>query len=411
MKIPTVFTKFFHRFILFFDILFGKNAYYYRGVKKYDLIIFDTIFPHPISGFRLEEFTSLLSEFKSSKILIVPEAYNFLNTDEKLHANHINALVEKKENLKNKIRPISGFININTKLFYCLFISHIYRYIDILEKYEIPFIFTLYPGSDFQMNNDNCDSKLRKTLSSKMFKKVIVTQKITKDYLLEKKFCNEDQIEFIFGCVVPQHSLKKKLSAKSYYSQDKNTLDICFCAAKYMPKGIDKGYDVFINLAHALISKYDFIKFHVIGGFSENDIDITAIAQNITFYGYQDFENLQSLFQKMDILISPNKPFLLRNGAFDGFPLGTVVEAALNGVMVMLTDELKQNTTFVDQQEVIILENNSEFIEEAIIALISKPKRIAEIAINGKLKFQEVYSNKVQMNSRTDILKKYIGNS
>ena len=103
MKIPTVFTKFFHRFILFFDILFGKNAYYYRGVKKYDLIIFDTIFPHPISGFRLEEFTSLLSEFKSSKILIVPEAYNFLNTDEKLHANHINALVEKKENLKNKI--------------------------------------------------------------------------------------------------------------------------------------------------------------------------------------------------------------------------------------------------------------------------------------------------------------------
>ena len=41
----------------------------FKGLKKYDLIIYDNIYPHPVSGFRLEEFTVLLKEFKSSKSL------------------------------------------------------------------------------------------------------------------------------------------------------------------------------------------------------------------------------------------------------------------------------------------------------------------------------------------------------
>ncbi|MEC5157853.1 glycosyltransferase family 4 protein [Chryseobacterium sp. MP_3.2] len=388
-----------------------KVSYFYKGLYKSDLIIFDTIFPHPVSGFRLEEFTSLLSEFKTSKILVNPEAYNFLNTAEELHPIHINELVRKNPDLKNKLKPIRGFVNINTKLFYCLFISHIYRYIEILEKHQISFVFTLYPGSDFQMNNEECDQKLRRTLSSKMFKKVIVTQKVTKDYLLKKNFCTEDQIEFIFGCVVPQNSLIKDLTAKQYYSQGKDTLDICFCAAKYMPRGVDKGYDVFIEVAHKLLLKYNFVKFHIVGGFTENDIDVTAILNNIHFYGYQDFDQLQGIFKKMDILISPNKPFLLRNGSFDGFPLGTVVEAALNGVMVMLSDGLEQNTTFVNDEEVVIIDSDSKLIETILEELINEPQRIAQIAKKGTLKFQEIYSNEAQMTPRLKVLKNIISNS
>lgn len=401
----------FSRLKLLINILRKKELYFYKGLKKYDLIIFDTIFPHPVSGFRLEEFTVLLSEIKKSKILVNPDAYNFLNTAEELHPIHINELVKNYPKFKNKIKPLKSFVNINTKLFYCLFISHIYKYIEILEKHQIPFVFTLYPGSDFQMNNEECNHKLRRSLSSKMFKKVIVTQKVTKDYLLKNNFCSEDQIEFIFGCVVPQNSLIKDLTPKQYFSQGKDTLDICFCAAKYMPRGMDKGYDVFIEVAHKLLLKYNFVKFHIVGGFKENDIDVTAILNDIHFYGYQDFDQLQGIFKKMDILISPNKPFLLRNGSFDGFPLGTVVEAALNSVMVMLSDGLEQNTKFTNGEEVVIIDSDSKLIETILEELINKPQRIAQIAKKGTLKFQEIYSNELQMTPRLKVLNNIISNS
>lgn len=386
----------------------GRITYFYKGLKKYDLIIFDNIYPHPVSGFRLEEFTSLLTTFEKSKILLSPDSYPTVATSKELHPIHIDDLLTQNPNLKGKLKLLKGFVNINTKLFYCVFINNIYRFLDVLEKNEIPFVFTLYPGGGFAMDNEVCDTKLKKVLSSKMFRKVIVTQKITHSYLLEKKFCNHEQIQYIFGGVVPQNSLIKDTSKKKYYMHGKNTLDICFCAAKYMPKGIDKGYDVFIELAHAMVLQYSFIRFHVIGGFDENDIDISAIKEYINFYGYQKFEALENIFHGMDIIISPNKPFVLMNGAFDGFPLGTVIEAALNGVMIILSDGLQQNTTFVDQQELIIVESNSKYIQEIIEELISEPNKIKAIATAGQQKFRNIYSNKVQMDQRIELLKKYM---
>lgn len=281
-----------------------------KGIKKYDLLIYDDIYPHPISGFRLEEFTVLLKEFKNSKILTLNESYGVLNTPKNDHKEHIKNLLINNIELKNKIKLRKGLINVNTQLFYCVFINNIFNFIDVLEKNNIPFLFTLYPGGGFRINNEECDRKLRKVLSSPLFKKVIVTQKITKEYLVRKHFCSEEKIEFIFGCVVPQISIEKTLSEKKTYPLYKNTLDIGFCAGKYMSKGLDKGYHVFIELAHLLSAKYDFIKFHVIGGFDDNDIDITKIKNKVVFYGYRPFEELQYLFSYFDILVSPNKPFV-----------------------------------------------------------------------------------------------------
>lgn len=301
-----------------------------------------------------------------------------------------------------------GFVNLNAKLFYCIFINNIYEFINPLEKFKLPFVFTLYPGGGFQMNDDQSDLKLKRILSSPMFKKVIVTQHVTKDYLITNQFCAEDKITLIFGGVVPQNSLIKDDSGRKNYLVNKATLDICFCAGKYMPKGLDKGYDVFIALAHLLAKKYDFIKFHVIGGFDAEDIDVSEIKDKIEFYGYQKFENLESIFKGIDIIISPNKPFVLNKGSFDGFPLGTVVEAALNGVLAIVTDELNQNTNFINNKELIITESDSLSLEKVLTNLIDTPSRIIEIAHNGKLKFQQVYSNTIQMQPRIELLQKLI---
>ncbi|MEC4004435.1 glycosyltransferase [Flavobacterium sp. SUN052] len=389
----------------------GKKSIYYKGLKKYDLIIYDDIFPHPVSGFRTEEYEVLLKSFPNSKLITIPSAYKIVKTPQELHKVHIARFSKEHPSIKHKITVQKRFNSINAKLFYCVFLNNIFKFVELLEKKNIRFAFTLYPGGGFQMNDSNSDANLKRVLSSPMFEKVLVTQKVTRDYLLKNNFCSEDKIEFIFGGVVPQKSLIKNLSNKKYYSKEKTTLDICFCAGKYMPKGLDKGYDVFIELAHLLHEKYSFINFHIIGGFDETDIDVSKIKQNTTFYGYQKFEDLEKIFNTIDIIISPNKPFLLGKGAFDGFPLGTVVEAALNGVLVLLSDSLQQNDTFVDKTEVIIIENNSDRIEKIISDLIQNPEQISKIAKKGTVKFQEVYSNDFQMKPRIELLKNCISKS
>lgn len=380
----------------------------YKGLKKTDLLIFDDIFPHPVSGFRFEEFTVLLNTLKKSKIIVEPSAYRIVGTPVEIHKQHIKEFEVQHKALKNKIKLKRGFVNTNAKLFYCIFINNIFRNLSWLEKYKIPFVFTLYPGGGFQLNEITSDNKLKNVFLSPMFRKVIVTQKITHDYLIEKKLCPPEKIEFIFGGVVPQVSLNKDLREKKTYLINKNTFDICFCAAKYTSKGVDKGYDVFIDFAIELSKQYDFVRFHVIGGFTDEDIDIFSIKDKIKFYGYQNFDSLGAIYKNMDALISPNKAFILGKGAFDGFPLGTVVEAVLNGVVALITDELKQNYTFVPDVDLILIESKKESIIKYVTDLIENPEKLYAISENGRLKFEKVYSNEIQMLPRIALLQNEI---
>lgn len=383
---------------------------FYKGFTKRDLLIYDDIFPHPVSGFRVEEFSVLLTKFNNSKIITEPTAYPIVKTPKKDHKKHVLEFLNQKVDLKNKIKFKRGFYNINAKLFYCIFLSNVFKNLIWLEKYKIPFVFTLYPGGGFRLNDPVSDQQLKEVLTSSLFRKVIVTQRITRDYLVEKKLCSLEKIEFIFGGVVPQISLEKDLTSKRSYLNNKNTFDICFCAAKYTLKGDDKGYDVFIECANRIAYQYDFVRFHVVGGFEENDIDVSLIKNKITFYGYQNFEALGGIYQQMDVLISPNKAFVLSKGAFDGFPLGTVVEAVLNGVVVLLTDELKLNSVFKPDEEIILIDSNSESILEKINYLIENPEKMYLISKKGRQKFLKIYSNEIQMKPRIAVLENEILN-
>ena len=385
-----------------FENVFLKKRFV-KGFHKYDLLIYDNIFPHPLSGFRYEEFKELLKEFKNSKIIAEPLSYPVVRSNVKMHKVHMQEIQIFFPFLKGKI---SNHIieNINSRLFYCVFLNNIHRNLECLEKYNIPFIFTLYPGGGFQVKDEVSDKQLFRVLKSPQFKKVIVTQLYTKDYLIANNFCEVDKIEYIFGGVVPQVSLNTDLKGRKNYP-DKETFDIVFCAAKYMPRGVDKGYDVFIDLAHRLIKEYSFIRFHVIGGFDEEDVNVNLLGDAITFYGYQKFEDLAAIYKGMDVILSPNKPFFLGKGAFDGFPLGTVVEAVLNGVVALITDKLKQNTVFDEGDEIIIIKDDVDAIKKIIIDLIEQPSKLKNIAVRGRDKFLKIYSNEYQMSPRIELLR------
>ena len=379
----------------------------YKGLKKYDLIIYDDLFPHPSSGFRLAEFTALLQHFENSKMIASAKSYAWVRTPATDHKKHVAVFTENYPGLKNKMRIQKRFFNINAKVFYCIFLNNIFNNLEWIEKYQIPFVFTLYPGGGFEIEGIQSDSRLKKVLASPMFRKVIVTQKLALDYLLDNNFCKPAQAEYIFGGVVPQTALKS-IFHKKQYLKDKQTLDLCFCAAKYMPKGLDKGYDVFIEAAVKLAAAFDFIRFHVIGGFDANDIDVSAIGDKIRFYGYQKFDGLQEIYNNMDVIVSPNRPFLLGKGAFDGFPLGTVVEAVFNGVVAVISDKLSQNTVFIDGNELVIAESNSDSIVSAIKIFIDNPEKLHLMANAGKNKFLNVYSNLTQLPPRQAVLQQEI---
>jgi len=392
------------RFLKFRKLLNFDFFIFFKGLKKVDLLIYDDVFPHPVSGFRHEEFSVLLSGFKKSKIILSSKSYPLLKTPISDNKKHVQGLIRTNKKFKRKIVFRTGLININAKLFYCIFINNIYENIEWLEKYKIPFVFTLYPGGGFEMNDVESDFKLRKVFNSEMFRQVIVTQKVTEDYLIKNNFCVAHKIIYVFGGVVPQISLNTGIALKKYYP-NKETFDIVFCAAKYMPKGLDKGYDIFVELAHNLIKKYDFVLFHVVGGFDKEEIDVSLLGNKIAFYGYQKFEDLAAIYKKMDVIVSPNKPFLYGKGAFDGFPLGTVIEAVLNGVVAIVTDELNQNTVFENEKEIMIINSDVASIEEMIISFIQNPEKLIAISKNGRKKFLEIYSNDYQMNPRIKLLR------
>ena len=105
-----------------------------KGYNQVDLFIYDDIFPHPISGFRYEEFKVLLHHFESSRIFSEPLSYPLVNSDSSMHKTHVIEFKAKYPELKNKLVVKKTGVNIYTKLFYCVFLNNIYSNLYWLEK-------------------------------------------------------------------------------------------------------------------------------------------------------------------------------------------------------------------------------------------------------------------------------------
>src|ERR1035441_953476 len=107
---------------------------------------------------------------------------------------------------------------------YVIFLNNIFGHVEFLEKARLPFVFELYPGGGFYLNEAESDAHLERVVSSPMFRKVIVTQNVTRDYLLRKKFCEREEIEFIYGVVEASDALSEVPGRRVRYGADKRCL-------------------------------------------------------------------------------------------------------------------------------------------------------------------------------------------
>jgi glycosyltransferase involved in cell wall biosynthesis len=274
------------------------------------------------------------------------------------------------------------------KLAVLIFVNVTNSLLHFLERNQIPFIFIMFPGGGFRINQKVADDKIRRICKSGFFKKVIVTNKLAQEYLIEKKFCRPENIHILKSA--GKFTEIEKLKPKQRYPQDKPTFDLAFVAYKYMPKGLDKGYDLFIESAKVLAKKYDAMRFHVVGGFDENEIDVTEIREKIIFYGRRDTEFLIDFYSRMDIFLSPNRPFVLSKGSFDGFPLGG--HAQFCGVALFVTDELKLNNKYTDD-EILIIKPEVHDILAKLEFYYSNLKALYDLSQKGQERIHNLGSN------------------
>ena len=178
-----------------------------------DILIFDRMFPKENSGFRFAEFDEYFNHFDSIAAITTLEDIKFTSTidSEENRKKIVNTYNEKLGKEKVFYNNECIFNIKNSKLLYCVFLGIIYRCLE-KEKIKLPFVFTLYPGGHFGLDVPESDRMLKKVMKSPYFRKVIVTQQCTYDYLLYKRLCPKEKIEFIFGGVVDSRLFQKDFS-------------------------------------------------------------------------------------------------------------------------------------------------------------------------------------------------------
>jgi len=372
-----------------------------------DLVILDDTFPFLLSAFRVFEFNYYLETFDNVE---VHSRFRTFSSDKPLKPSRVlDDYYRLYPKNAHKIVKFNRRRRVKGQLVYFVFLENAIQFIDFIEQNKIPFVFTLYPGGGFQIGQVRSDENLRRICSSSYFRGVIATQKITRDYLISNSFCDKEMVEFIYGGVFPSEYLASSGSVKKYYKQDKCTFDVCFVAHKYMPRGIDKGYDVFIEVAKKLSKSHKDIHFHVVGSFDKHDIDVRGIDERIRFYGPRATSFFSEFYSDMDIILSPNAPFILNAGGFDGFPTGSCIEAGICGVAVFCTDQLQQNIHFRDNSNIVITTRDPSDICERITHYYENCDRLYDLSEEGKNLFRSIFSEQYQLIPGRNVISRYLG--
>jgi glycosyltransferase involved in cell wall biosynthesis len=370
------------------------------------LLILDDLFPFLGTGFRVAEFSAYLSHWLDAEVHIdTKSAVWQVYTDRQKLQTVADRYAQNHPTHRARIKEYNVWRQLNFSMGYNVFLNLAAQFVHIYEKNNIPFVFTLYPGGGFKFNDAKSDANLKRVFGSPMFRKVITTQTITTDYLLTNDVCAPSDIVFIFG-VPLLTDFRISTSERKRFGVNKPTFDVCFVANRYSPQGKDKGYDLFVEVVRSLKNIPD-IQFHVVGTFTVNDVDVQDLATKIQFYGIQPNHFFSEFYKKMDVIVSPNRAFVLDQGAFDGFPTGACAEAALQGVVVICTDPLGLNQYF-DDSEIILIRESSGEITEHINRLHSEPNELIWRSQRGQEKFERLYSTEAQITPRIRLLSEYL---
>lgn len=279
----------------------------------------------------------------------------------------------------------------------------------LYETLGIPFTFTLNPGGGFRLDDPYSDDRLRRVFDSKWFRRVIVTYPLTRDYIMARLGVPEAVIELIPGTIVLEGTLMRHLGPKRRLGEHKDTLDICFAGMRYTPRGTDKGYDRFIAACGLLVELFPHLRVHVVGDFTPDMVDVSALAGRIAFHGKQDQRWMAGFFAGMDAILSPNIPGQITKGAFDGFPVTTCIEAAMCGVALFASDPMGLNFALTDGVDYVAIDVEPRRLAEQMEPWLADPARLYALAEAGRHTVRRVWGEAAQMGPRVALFRRLLG--
>lgn len=348
------------------------------------------------SPFRAREYQEILRRF--------PEANIYATASNSLRTDKFQAFLNERAIFSGRVFPLfrdREDLFPKADLAYTVFLSNTLSFTPILERLQIPFLFELYPGGGFVVGDTYCDFLLARVFDSPSFRRVLVTQPNTHQYLLEGRFCNPSEIDYVFGGVFLEPNEENPSPRRQRFGYGKETVDICFVAHRYSPRGQDKGFDLFVEAADSLVETTPLARFHVVGGFDGSTIPLRPKLKSlITFYGTQQDSFFPNFYSKMDIIVSPNRPFVLAPGAFDGFPTGCCVEAALAGTTVICSDVLNLNRDYRDGKDIVLIRPETESLLFHLEKLIAEPRLCREVGENGAIASRRLFDPVNQIEPR-----------
>ena len=365
----------------------------------------DDLFPHPLSGIRFEEFSSYLDEMPDVSVSVHCNGSAFRLVGgprpvEAIIAEHLAAHPRHT----GRVHPLLPDQIPDADAYYAVFLHNIAQYLDAIERHEKPFAFTLYPGGGFRVGERWSDEQLDRVCNSPFLRQIIVTQRYTLDYLLKRHPLSESKICYVHGGVIPRLAFCAPQNRR-YFGIDKDVLEIGFVANRYTPKGEDKGYDLFVEAARALSRNGVNALYHVVGPWDANIVPSEDLSARFAFHGFVSTEKLRELAQTLDLILSPNRPGILADGAFDGFPTGSCVAAGLQEAAIFCTDLLKMNTDYRDGVDLVLVEPSVNDIVRRLLPVIRERGALAQIGRNGRIRLTEIFGRKAQLPPRFAVLR------
>ena len=392
-----------------------------RKISGDSFLIVDNFEPSwLLGGFRVSEFNYLLSNVRNAYLLTFSkdiykysEWENFRDeivwtdpVDFDLYHSNRRKYLKKFPFVKGKLLYMFNR-SYRAKAGYVMFLYNAFLSYKFFEKNNIPFVFTLFPGGGFCLDTEFSDYMLKCVCSSPMLKGIYCPQKIVYKYMIQKQFVPKDKLFYRYGGGFFQMG-KNDVVPKKFFRKDKDTFDIAFVAVRYMKKGLDKGFDLFLEVAKRIIPKYPFVHFHNVGtnGLFDFDEDFSSISSNFHNYGFVPGDILPKFYSTIDICLSMNRPNVLRKGAFDGFPLA--VEACCCGSALFATNKLNEETEYMDGRDLVIVDTDVDEVVEKIEYYLEHLDELYEISRNGQLLTWKIFDIDKQKADRREFLQKYL---
>src|SRR6266568_2458580 len=372
------------------------------------LVLYDDVFPSLRSGFRLAELGAYLDHFSESRVAITN-----LSGPAALDATLRDYRALRPEH-DGRIAFFTGDLALSAQDFlYTIFLNNAYDLLALSEGKGVPFAFQVYPGGGFGFGNEESDWKLRCVLESPMFSFMVVTQPAIRDYVTSRFGVPSDRLHLI-GPGPVWTSPATSASPRRHLEHGKTTFDVGFIAHKYGNDTRSKGYDFFISLAREVTNIGGHVRFHVVGNYGPDDHPLDGIEERITFHGSLDAVAFESTCRSFDVVVSPNVPSVLCQGAFDGFPTASCSQAALAGAVVFATDPLGLNSALVPGRDFLLLERDPRETRptdvpraaEILRELAGDPARLAELSVQGTRAFEALVGPEAQITPRLALMER-----